>query len=144
MLKNFLQLLKSLHRAIRSLWSRTPRKVGQKPTENWYPYLLEVKSPDGICLTFVLLVRASRLSVDAQVDRSHWKTCSDLPSVLLRRVLVANSPLLNATTLSVRLQRLSLSEESVDRLLSRFPISRTSGCVMLRWGSGGWKIHNAH
>jgi hypothetical protein len=112
-----------------------------KATENWCPFLLVDKSRNGIYQRFVLLVRDSRLSEDAQVAQDLWMNCSTSQSTLLRKLRDENLLPSNVMISSAKLQKLSLSAGCVDQHLSRCRTSRTNGCVTLKLVNGGLIIH---
>ena len=144
MLRNFLQSLKTLVLAIpRSLW-KIARLVGLRLTKNLSPYSLEVRYQSGMYRKFVLLVQDSKLSVEEQVDQDPSKIFSNSPVILLREQQGENSPQSNVTISSVRLQKLSWWEESVDLLLLAYPISQMKECEMQSLVHGGTKTHKEH
>ena len=142
MLRNFLQSLNTLLIQIPLLSFRTAKLVGLKHIGNSYPYLLEVKFQNGMCLKYVLLVQDSKHLVVELRGQDPSLISFNSPLILLRERQEESLLPSNVTILFARSRRLSLSEALDALRLFLCPISRTNECEMLRAVLGGNKTLN--
>ena len=126
------------------LLSKIVRLAGLSHTENWYPFLLEVKFLSGTPQRFVLLAQDLKHLVVVRQVQGHSKISLDSQLILLKRLQEENSLPSNVMISSVRLQKLSWSEVCDDQHLYRLVISLMSGCEMQSPGLGGTTIRSAH